>query len=467
MCAQFGSCRLQRHTRWQRSGRLLESQCEQKQGCVHALFDGSSAQQEANGNAECPLGSAPRGATFDGMTGTAATQKKEDRRSAGRAPSFVNTQASVLLDLVRGLAAVFVLLEHWRNILFVDFRDVTAHRMLWAPAYVVCSCGIASVMLFFVLSGYLVGGSAMRMFAQGTWSWREYLLHRGVRLWIVLIPALLLCALFDSIGLHMPFAHSLYHGLSNDHVIFDVSASRSFPTFLANLFFLQKIRLPVSGALIPTFGSAGSLWSLANEFWYYLLFPAILQIFRRGASLVSRVVYAFVVIGIFWFIGGGIGYLFPVWLMGAALTRVRPARLGAYVRWAACLVFLLPFLTFKHWTIGVLSSDLTLGALTTLLLWTMLSAKAPETGRLWERFARWTASFSFTLYLLHIPLCTLLAAWFVREHRFQPGLRAVPVALGILAIVIAAAYGMARVTEYRTNEARLWIARRLLWKSDG
>ena len=374
------------------------------------------------------------------------------------APRFTDSQASVLLDLVRGLAAVFVLLEHWRNILFVDFRDVAAHRLLWAPAYVACSCGVASVMLFFVLSGYLVGGSAMRMFRQGTWSWREYLLHRFVRLWIVLLPALLLCALFDTVGLHLPFAHALYHGLSDDHVILDVTAQRGVPIFLGNLFFLQTIR-------VPTFGSAGSLWSLANEFWYYLLFPACILVVRRDTRLFARIGYALAVAGVFWFVGWDIGYLFPVWCMGALLARVPAARfragLGLVIRWAACIVYLLPFLSFKRWTVGVHLSNYSLGVLTTVLLWILLSANAAAAGRAWERFARWLSSFSFTLYLVHIPLCTLLAAWFVRQHRFQPGLRSLPIAFGILAIILVSAALLARVTEYRTNQTRLWIQRRL------
>ena len=124
-------------------------------------------------------------------------------------------------------------------------------------------------------------------------------------------------------------------------------------------------------------------------------------------------------------------------------------------------MYLLPFLTFKRWTVGVNLSNWSMGVMTTLLLWVVLSANTAATGRLWERLARWLSSFSFTLYLVHIPLCTLLAAWFVRNGRYQPGLRALPVALGILLVLIATAALLARVTEYRTNQVRLWIERRL------
>ena len=396
-----------------------------------------------------------------GMPDQVASPGADERHSARPVPRFLDSQASVLLDLLRGLAAVCVLMEHWRNILFVDYRDVATHRVLWAPAYIACSCGIASVMLFFVLSGYLVGGSALRMFRQGTWSWREYLLHRFTRLWIVLIPALLLCALLDTIGLKLPFASLLYHGLSGDHVVLDVAALRTPPIFLGNLFFLQTIQLPLSGFLVPTFGSAGSLWSLANEFWYYLLFPLCVLVLRRDTQMAARLAYAALLGLVCWFIGWEMCKLFLVWLLGALLAVARPLRVGVGVRWTASLLYLLPFLSFKRWTIGVTLSNLTLGVFTALLLWTMLSANSAAAGRLWERFARRLSSFSFTLYLVHIPLCTLLAAWFVRDHRFQPGLRALPVALGIFAVALLTAFLLASVTEYRTNQTRLWIQRHL------
>jgi peptidoglycan/LPS O-acetylase OafA/YrhL len=37
-------------------------------------------------------------------------------------------------------------------------------------------------------------------------------------------------------------------------------------TFVGNLAFLQTIAVPI-------FGTNGPMWSLANEFWYYLIFP--------------------------------------------------------------------------------------------------------------------------------------------------------------------------------------------------
>ena len=115
---------------------------------------------------------------------------------------FTKSKASVLLDLVRALAALLVLVEHWRNLFFIDYPQIQAHRAAFAPVYLLTSAGHQAVVIFFVLSGYLISGSVFRTLDRNNWSWQTYLVHRLLRLWIVLIPGLLLCALWDAIGIH-------------------------------------------------------------------------------------------------------------------------------------------------------------------------------------------------------------------------------------------------------------------------
>jgi len=139
--------------------------------------------------------------------------------ASARAPSFVETQASVLLDLVRGLAALLVLGEHWRNLFFVDYPQLPAHKLLWALPYVLTGAGHQAVVIFFVLSGYLISGSIFRALKRDQWSWASYMTHRVVRLWVVLLPGLLLCAAFDTLGLHLHRAPLVYAGLGLNPVV--------------------------------------------------------------------------------------------------------------------------------------------------------------------------------------------------------------------------------------------------------
>ena len=86
--------------------------------------------------------------------------------------------------------------------------------------------------------------------------------------------------------------------------------------FWGNAFFLQQ-------TLVKTFGSDGPLWSLANEFWYYMLFPCMLIAMRPGTKWRSRVVHGLVLLLMVGLLSHPIVALFPVWLAGTALTCVK------------------------------------------------------------------------------------------------------------------------------------------------
>src|ERR1700722_6088811 len=118
-----------------------------------------------------------------------AVGKSTGTMRSGSAPSFQSTVASVLLDALRGVAALLVCIDHWRYLLFIDYPQLTFHRKLLFLPYAMCTMGHQAVVVFFVLSGYLVGGHVLRARETGRWSWSVYLIQRGVRLWPVLVPA--------------------------------------------------------------------------------------------------------------------------------------------------------------------------------------------------------------------------------------------------------------------------------------
>ncbi len=250
---------------------------------------------------------------------------------------FVDSRASIHLDRLRGLAALLVIFGHWRNLLFVNFPDVHVHRRIWFPFYAVATAGHQAVILFFVLSGYFVGGTVLRSLERGQWSWVEYLLRRVVRLWTVLLPALLLGFFWDRLGIYLGRAPGLYTGRVPNNLITDDVALRLLPhIFLGNLFFLQTI-------LVQTFGTNGALWSLANEFWYYIFFPlAAIAVWRTTQPLARLVCGALFVVGA-WFVGER--YSAVCFLAGgcSALSpsdSFRQSRVGRYLRAIAILIYI-------------------------------------------------------------------------------------------------------------------------------
>jgi peptidoglycan/LPS O-acetylase OafA/YrhL len=163
--------------------------------------------------------------------------------------SLRGSASSDHLDLIRGAAAVLVLLGHLRNLFFVDFSEVVGKaNPLVKLVYLATGFSHYAVMIFFVLSGFLVGGGVLRGRMEGKWSWSLYSTNRLTRLWLVLIPALLIGAIWDHCGIHIFGTSGIYGGVARANVgIFAVQPRLSASVMIGNALFLQDI-------LTPTFG---------------------------------------------------------------------------------------------------------------------------------------------------------------------------------------------------------------------
>ena len=375
--------------------------------------------------------------------------------SVERVP-FRQTSASVAMDAARGVAALLVLVDHCHNLFFLPFgqaMSLTSHPRVTYLLYALTSAGREAVVIFFVLSGFLISGSVFRALEQGRWSWKEYLTHRMVRLWLVLLPALGLCAVWDVARLALTGAAHGAGGLGAAMA----ADGLTLKNFFGNIFFLQSIR-------VPTFGSDRVLWSLAFEFWYYMLFPLGLLALRRGTTSRMRLLYGagFVLAAVI--AGRAALGLFPVWLCGTALTMLKPPNVGRVVRWVALLVFApCPFvLAMTPWTSRIVKMDYVLGLLTTAFLWVMLSGRR----RVNEdtpvvRVSRSLAGSSYSLYLVHYPLLAFVAAAIGANGGWPPRAGYVWLVAGFGSIAVAYGYAVAACTEWHNDAVRRWVEERL------
>ncbi len=377
--------------------------------------------------------------------------------TSSTAPNCSSSLASLLLDLVRAVAALLVCLGHWRYLFFVDYPDlISHHRALWALPYALCTLGHQAVILFFVMSGYLVGGHVLRAVRAHTWSWPRYFLQRLTRLWIVLLPALALGGLLDLAALHFGVAPGLYLGHVPNHITYDIHQTLTWRAFFGNAFFLQSISVPV-------FGSNSPLWSLANEFWYYVLFPLGFFAWSSFYRVWIRVSLAIAALVVLVAVGSPIRELFPVWLFGLLLAVLPAHRTSVSLRWVATALYW-PFFVIvdRGNLLGPISPDLALGVVTTLYLYVLLGAYEPAGSSSFARPSRVGAAFSYTLYLVHTPFLMLLTGILAGESRWQPTPYHLAVALGCFLLTILYAYGVAYLTEFRTGAVRQWLEARLL-----
>lgn len=105
------------------------------------------------------------------------------------------------------MAAIEVLLFHSYQLLFQEQLPsasygsaiVYAYSTLWALS----AHGASAVVAFFVLSGYLVGRTALVRARIGKLNGIDYLSARASRLYVVLIPALVLSLFFYAPAKHL------------------------------------------------------------------------------------------------------------------------------------------------------------------------------------------------------------------------------------------------------------------------
>ena len=73
------------------------------------------------------------------------------------------------LDVIRALAAIEVILSHLRGFIFTDFGQLMHANILVKAFDFITGFGHQAVVIFFVLSGYLVGGSIIATQSDGFW----------------------------------------------------------------------------------------------------------------------------------------------------------------------------------------------------------------------------------------------------------------------------------------------------------
>ena len=229
-------------------------------------------------------------------------------------PRKLSVAASAHLDLIRASAAWAVMWGHLRALFFVNFEQLPQKNVLLRAFYFLTGLGHQAVMVFFVLSGFLISSTIIKAHVAGAWSWRDYATNRLARLYALLIPGLLLGLLFDKLGGSIFVSTGLYSHPLESLGPGIATARITAGNFLCNLFFLQTI-------VCPTFGSNGPLWSLANEFWYYVLFPVSLAAALSWIKHSLRLAVLLTVIAfcVAFFLGPDklIGFL--IWMSGCAL----------------------------------------------------------------------------------------------------------------------------------------------------
>jgi peptidoglycan/LPS O-acetylase OafA/YrhL len=361
------------------------------------------------------------------------------------------------LDLARGLAAVEVVAFHSYQLMFqeqlpgagYDSSIVFAYSSLWA----ISAHGVAAVMVFFVLSGYLVGGPALVRARNGGLSAIDYFSARASRLYVVLIPALAIsfCAYVFArqLGGWQAFVASREYLYSASGLF---SASVGPATAVCNGLFLQTIAC-------ATFAGNLALWSLSNEFWYYALAFALLSVRRKPsfALLVGAIFVLFVVAersdprgthtGLKFF------FYFIIWCGGALVYAVAaPAMV-----WIAGFLGSLGgiyILSVKGLLAPWAAYHLAIGLFTAAAIVSLEFTRATLPSFL--RFTKEIAKFSFSLYAIHYPILVLLNV-LASSDRTDFTLASFGLNAAFILCCVAISFVFYLLFESRTCAVRAWL----------
>jgi peptidoglycan/LPS O-acetylase OafA/YrhL len=352
-------------------------------------------------------------------------------------------QSSTFLDASRFVAAIVVLLSH------LTLRSLNG-VFPWV------SCAHEAVIVFFVISGYVIGFVADTR--ENTPA--DFAAARLGRLYSVVAPALLLTVVLDAFG--MAARPELY--IASDH---------QWPALriLANLLFIQQ-----SWNITVTPLSNGPFWSLAFEFWYYVMFAV--WHFTRGPARMVGIGLALLCAG------PRIAAFFPVWLLGLAAYRAsrhwhpRAAlRLACFLAAGLALYLLLKFGNpfdwiredaqshFPDWHLELggmrlllgdipsLPSDLLVGVLFAAMVF---CAQGPLPAGAWVArgagLVRYLSGSTFSLYLFHAPVMYFFLAVFSVQRTSAGGI----VLTGLA--TIASCIALSHVFERRVADYRRFFA---------
>jgi peptidoglycan/LPS O-acetylase OafA/YrhL len=346
-------------------------------------------------------------------------------------------QKSNFLNFIRWLSALFVVCGHTVMIDEYAFgpRDFAFYKIVGSQAH-------QAVVVFFVLSGFVIShavdGLNQKQNLSVNQKMNKYFIDRFTRIYLVLIPVILLTILVDILGSRA----NLDLFLDNSIIPFNNYIFR----IAANVLSLQG----TYGYRVQL-GSNPALWSIGYEFSYYIFFIILAIRPLDKKSILLIILFALVK-------GNEIMLYSLIWLSGVVAykiyTRLKNS-VNCYLVFGYFFVFL--FLYYKIYPNVFLDktdqnpflSDFMFGLLLMPFLVFDFSFASKS---IFSKINTFLADFSYSLYALHLPIIYLLYAILAEYNWIVP-----PIELSLLIILLnyALAILFGRLFESKKNLSRV------------
>ena len=332
--------------------------------------------------------------------------------------------------LSSGQSAVLHLLRYsFANIVFiVHLLYFHENRFTWLD-----SLGNYVVVLFFVLSGFVIYHRIYPLQPAGKSGWNSYMRQRILRIYPPLLGALLLTWILDIFAkshIGLPYATTEYA----QNFVLNALQLQEFPLteYLEKHYGLLALHSPFFGTNLP-------LWTLAPEWWLYVIAGLIFLAYpTHKRTIWFWALLAFAAVSPIYFLVHstrvGLGLTIP-WIIGlfAAWAGLRMTNNRQIHPLWAILILTIAFLSFR-WA-GYFVACIFFG----LSLFVLAQSRF-QLGTKPIRISHLLSGYTYSLFLIHYPLLYFIWALFRPEHT------ATNMLLSFLAIHIVA-YFFSRIFE--------------------
>lgn len=410
---------------------------------------------------------------------SSSVSARQDYGSASRlrrclTPERPESRADLgFIDGLRGLAALVVMVGHARWLLWEGYsggfvshpQDYEVVDRLGVYAFSVFRYGGAAVILFFVISGFVIHlryAKRGRARAMSGGEAASYARRRSRRLYPPLLLAIVLTFALDMWGRAAGYAiyrQATHYPDLNEAFVSELGGW----TLVGNLVF-------VMGAYVASWGMNEALWSLKYEAWFYACYP-VLQALGGWASWLPHAVLVIsagvaITVGFPVILLSQVFSAFLLWWLGAVLADVYVGNVRLPLVALAPLALLLPVLAVVDLELRFDTSTGLLTAHAWALGFVGLLAALLEISRRGRRIPvlpRLTAlgDMSYTLYVVHLPVLVLLSGWLMARDplgRLPATTAWVPVGAAVCLCVAWAAHFL--VERPFTSRRRIVVAQR-------
>lgn len=296
------------------------------------------------------------------------------------------------LDLIRFIAAFLVVAVHVRCEFFNTYSLLHSNSQNYftQAIFFLNSFGGQAVAIFFVLSGFLVGGKNIERIILGQAKIKDYTIDRSVRILMPLFACLILIKIIDS---------------------FDYKSNHSFIELIGNLFGLQ-------GVLVGDAG--GVFWTLAYEIWFYVFIGSFICIFGKTNAICKFLGLLFLTLSIIIFTKLSSVWFFCLFF-GIIAYFLSKKRLSCNIIILALIFFIITWILLGfagntrvegriRFTIIDAQTLMTIFSASTAILISQITNITPSRKYLilFDKFGSRFAIFSYSLYITHYQCCRIM-----------------------------------------------------------